>query len=129
MTTLILTMVLFICNMTGKIECQGDIKAFNLKEKSEKSSKPCDIRQDNIRNSRLKTTVQLPAQSAMKGNYTPWIAYRDNPQGGPLAGLCLICSKSSSNTITIGDTECDTNATGVCVDLSSDYVDFSDNVF
>lgn len=38
----------------------------------------------------------------------------DNPQGGPLAGLCLICSKSSSNTITIGGTECDTNATGVC---------------
>lgn len=69
-------MVLFICNMTGKIECQGDIKAFNSKEKSEKSSKPCDIRQDNIRKSRLKTTVQLPAQSAMKGNYTPWIAYR-----------------------------------------------------
>lgn len=50
----------------------------NSKVKSERASKPGDIlvRQDNIRNSRLKTTVKLPAQSSMEGKYTPWIAYR-----------------------------------------------------
>lgn len=63
---------------TGKIVCQGDIKAFNSKEKSDKSNKPCDIliRQDNVRNPLLMTTVQVPTQSLMTGNYTPWIAYR-----------------------------------------------------
>lgn len=47
-------------------------------EMSEKSSKPCDMlsRQDNIRNPRHMTKVQLPAQSLTTGNYTPWIAYR-----------------------------------------------------
>lgn len=78
MFTLLLAMVLFICKMTGTIECQGDIEALNSKVKSERASRPGDIlvRQDNIRNPRLKTTVKLPAQSSMEGKYTPWIAYR-----------------------------------------------------